>query len=97
MSLPRQANRSWWLEEALAEDPGEPCPTLSANLTADVVILGGGFARERDVFGDDGADHFAHVGPALTLLGEVELANGEEENARSSAVAGNFFFLSMCT
>lgn len=43
MSLPRQADRSWWLEEALAADPGEPCPPLSGDLTADVVILGGGY------------------------------------------------------
>ena len=43
MSLPRQADRSWWLEEALAADPGEPCPPLAGDLTADVVILGGGY------------------------------------------------------
>ena len=43
MSLPRQANRSWWLEEALAADPGEPCPPLQGDLTADVLILGGGY------------------------------------------------------
>ncbi len=34
---------------------------------------------ERDVLGDDCADHFAQVGAALTLLHEIELANGEEE------------------
>ncbi len=38
-----------------------------------------GFTRQRDVFGDDRAEHFAHVGAALTLLGEIEIANGEEE------------------
>src|SRR5438128_12091411 len=36
--------RSFWLEEALAEDPGEPCPPLHANLQADTCIVGGGFA-----------------------------------------------------
>ncbi len=31
------------MEEALAADPGEPCPPLAGDLTADVVILGGGY------------------------------------------------------
>ena len=37
------AQRSWWLREALAQDPGQPCPPLSEDVTADVVIVGGGF------------------------------------------------------
>ena len=43
--LPRPADRSWWLEEALAlpEFAGEPCPPLHGDTTADVVILGGGY------------------------------------------------------
>jgi glycine/D-amino acid oxidase-like deaminating enzyme len=43
--LPRPADRSWWLEEALAlpEYAGEPCPPLDRDVTADVVILGGGY------------------------------------------------------
>jgi glycine/D-amino acid oxidase-like deaminating enzyme len=36
--------RSFWLEEALSDDPGEPCPPLDANVVADVCIVGGGFA-----------------------------------------------------
>ncbi len=35
--------RSWWLREALAADPGEPCPPLAGSAAADVVIVGGGF------------------------------------------------------
>jgi glycine/D-amino acid oxidase-like deaminating enzyme len=35
--------RSYWLREALAEDPGEACPPLSGSVEADVVILGGGY------------------------------------------------------
>lgn len=35
--------RAWWLREALAADPGEPCPPLARDVTADVVIIGGGF------------------------------------------------------
>ena len=37
------AQRSWWLREALAQDPGAPCPPLSGDTSADVVIVGGGF------------------------------------------------------
>jgi glycine/D-amino acid oxidase-like deaminating enzyme len=36
--------RSFWLQEALAADPGEPCPALGARVKADVCIVGGGFA-----------------------------------------------------
>jgi glycine/D-amino acid oxidase-like deaminating enzyme len=37
------AQRSYWLREALAQDPGTPCPALEGELDVDVVILGGGF------------------------------------------------------
>jgi glycine/D-amino acid oxidase-like deaminating enzyme len=44
--LPRQADISWWMEEARA-DPAlaasEPCPPLAGSARADVVILGGGY------------------------------------------------------
>jgi glycine/D-amino acid oxidase-like deaminating enzyme len=43
---PRQADVSWWMEEARA-DPAlaasEPCPPLAGSARADVVILGGGY------------------------------------------------------
>jgi glycine/D-amino acid oxidase-like deaminating enzyme len=35
--------RSWWLREALAEDPGATCSPLAKDTTSDVVIIGGGF------------------------------------------------------
>ena len=38
------AARSFWLQEALGHDPGEPTPPLTSNLSADVCIIGGGFA-----------------------------------------------------
>ncbi|MGB7805188.1 MAG: FAD-dependent oxidoreductase [Actinomycetota bacterium] len=38
------AARSFWLQEALGADPGEPCPPLEAHVAADVCIVGGGFA-----------------------------------------------------
>ncbi|HYU94398.1 MAG TPA: FAD-dependent oxidoreductase, partial [Actinomycetota bacterium] len=41
--VPRRAVRSWWMEEALSNDPGDPCPPLARDTAADVVILGGGY------------------------------------------------------
>jgi len=35
--------RSWWLEQALAADPGEPCPPLAGCTRADVCVVGGGY------------------------------------------------------
>ena len=32
------------MEEALRADPGEPCPALAGDVTADVCVVGGGFA-----------------------------------------------------
>jgi glycine/D-amino acid oxidase-like deaminating enzyme len=37
------AQRSWWLRDALAAEPAEPGPPLHQDITADVVIVGGGF------------------------------------------------------
>src|SRR4029077_13221729 len=37
------AQRSWWLREALAAEPGSDCPPLARDVNADVVIVGGGF------------------------------------------------------
>ncbi len=37
------AQRSWWLRDALAADPGAECRPLIENVKADVVIVGGGF------------------------------------------------------
>jgi len=38
------AARSFWLQEALAHEPGAACPPLTGNVSADVCIVGGGFA-----------------------------------------------------
>ncbi len=43
IEVPPRTTRGWWMDEALARDPGEPCPPLAADTAADVVILGGGF------------------------------------------------------
>lgn len=36
--------RSYWLQEALANEPGDPCPQLTRDVEADVCIIGGGYA-----------------------------------------------------
>jgi glycine/D-amino acid oxidase-like deaminating enzyme len=38
------AARSFWLQEALAHEPGAPTPPLDRHVVADVCIVGGGFA-----------------------------------------------------
>jgi glycine/D-amino acid oxidase-like deaminating enzyme len=43
VEAPPYPGRSWWLLEALASDPGEPCPPLLEDIEADVVIVGGGY------------------------------------------------------
>ena len=42
--VPGVGARSFWLEQALAADPGAPCPPLRGRADADVCIVGGGFA-----------------------------------------------------
>jgi len=42
--VPPVGARSWWLDQALADDPGRPCSPLTGALEADVCIVGGGFA-----------------------------------------------------
>ncbi len=43
LALTPGAQRSWWLREALATEEPRPCPPLTSNVDADVVIVGGGF------------------------------------------------------
>ena len=42
--VPPVSTRSYWLDQALAADPGLPCPPLTGATQADVCIVGGGFA-----------------------------------------------------
>ena len=42
--VPPVGTRSYWLDQALAADPGAPCPPLTGATDADVCIVGGGFA-----------------------------------------------------
>jgi glycine/D-amino acid oxidase-like deaminating enzyme len=41
--IPQSPGTSYWLREALADDPGETCSPLSRDVEADVVVLGGGY------------------------------------------------------
>jgi glycine/D-amino acid oxidase-like deaminating enzyme len=41
--IPPDAGRSWWLREALADDPGPALAPFRGDVTADVVVLGGGY------------------------------------------------------
>ncbi len=43
LEVPPFPGRSWWLLEALAADPGEPCPPLREDVEADVLVVGGGY------------------------------------------------------
>ena len=43
LEAPPDLGRSWWLRDALDDDPGSPTPPLTADTTADVVVLGGGY------------------------------------------------------
>jgi glycine/D-amino acid oxidase-like deaminating enzyme len=70
-TLPPDAGRSWWLRDALADDPGEPAPALRGDTTADVVILGGGYT------GMWTALHLTGLDPAIDVaILEQDIAGG---------------------
>jgi glycine/D-amino acid oxidase-like deaminating enzyme len=56
-----EPDRSWWLREALAADPGRPCPPLSGARRADVAILGGGYTGMWTAYQLKRADPAAEV------------------------------------
>ncbi|MEP6757826.1 MAG: FAD-binding oxidoreductase [Actinomycetota bacterium] len=63
MQIPPDLGRSWWLREALAlpEFAGDPCPPLSGDTSADVVILGGGYTGMWTAWFIKQLDHGADV------------------------------------
>ena len=70
-TIPPDAGRSWWLREALADDPGEPAPPLRGDTVADVVILGGGYT------GMWTALHLAELEPGIDIaILEQDIAGG---------------------
>ena len=63
--------RSWWLREALAADPGVPCPPLSGRVRADVAIVGGGYTGMWTAFQLKQADPSVDV-----VLLEADICGG---------------------
>jgi glycine/D-amino acid oxidase-like deaminating enzyme len=71
MTIPPDAGRSWWLREALADDPGEPALPLRGDTTADVVILGAGYT------GMWTALHLTELNPGIDIvILEQDIAGG---------------------
>jgi glycine/D-amino acid oxidase-like deaminating enzyme len=71
MTIPPDAGRSWWLREALADDPGEPALPLRGDTTADVVILGAGYT------GMWTALHLTELDPGIDIvILEQDIAGG---------------------
>ena len=64
-------SRSWWLREALAADPGTPCPHLEGRVHADVAIVGGGYTGMWTAYHLKQADPGAEV-----VLLEADICGG---------------------
>ena len=63
-AIPPDEGRSWWLREALAlpEFSGDPCPPLTGDVTADVVILGGGYTGMWTAY------HLKQIDPGIDVV-----------------------------
>jgi glycine/D-amino acid oxidase-like deaminating enzyme len=82
------AARSLWLQEALAADPGEPCPPLDAHVGADVAIVGGGFA------GLWTAVHLTERDPGLRIaLLEADIVGGGASGRNGGFASSSWFDL----
>ena len=79
--VPPVGARSWWLEQALAADPGEPCPPLAGETAADVCVVGGGFAGLWTAYELTGR------GPGI----DVVLVEADVCGAGGSGANGGFF------
>ncbi len=79
--MPPVATRSYWLDEALAADPGAPCPPLTGPTQADVCIVGGGFAGLWTAY------ELTEREPALTVV----LLEAAVCGAGGSGANGGFF------
>lgn len=64
-------SRSWWLREALAADPGAPCPPLTGPTRADVAVIGGGYTGLWTAFQLKQADPAADI-----VLLEADICGG---------------------
>ena len=81
LQVPPVAARSHWLTEALAADPGTPCPPLAGEVAADVCVVGGGFAGLWTAY---------ELGERDPSLGIV-LLEADICGAGASGVNGGFF------
>ena len=80
-AVPPVGARSWWLEEALRADPGEPCPPLAGEVSADVCVVGGGFAGLWTAY---------ELGERDPALG-IALVEADIVGAGGSGANGGFF------
>jgi len=63
--------RCWWLREALAADPGAPCPPLDRDQDVDVVVLGGGYTGMWTAY------HLTELDPGIRLaILEADICGG---------------------
>lgn len=80
--------RSYWLQEALAHDPGELCPPLDARVAADVCVVGGGFA------GLWTALELRRREPSLRIaLLEADICGGGASGRNGGFVSASWFYL----
>jgi glycine/D-amino acid oxidase-like deaminating enzyme len=84
-TIPPDAGRSWWLRDALADDPGEPAPPLRADTTADVVILGGGYT------GMWTALHLTDLDPGLDVAIVEQDITGGGASGRNGGFVNSFW------
>ncbi len=79
--LPPVTPRSWWLEEALREDSGASCPPLVGEISADVCVVGGGYAGLWTAY------ELTERAPALAIV----LLEADVCGAGGSGANGGFF------
>ena len=80
-AVPAVGARSWWLLEALHADAGELCPALAGEASADVCVVGGGFAGLWTAY--ELGERDPHLGIALV---EADIVG-----AGGSGANGGFF------
>jgi glycine/D-amino acid oxidase-like deaminating enzyme len=85
MTLPPDAGRSWWLRDALADDPSPPSAPLRRDITADIVILGGGYT------GMWTALHLTELDPGVDVVVLDQDICGGGASGRNGGFANSFW------